>query len=133
MGFSMKSIGSLNVVMSRLILIFFTSILWEFHNYFEDYYADKEAGNLTFVVRLGLERSFCVYVFLLGIAIAYSIFLMSVMWSTVAFLGGMILYLTSGLKVAKENSFRTLFLPRKHFYLANLFLFFWIVMSVYFR
>jgi hypothetical protein len=56
-----------------------------------------------------------------------------VMWSTVAFLGKMILYLTSGLKVAKENSFRTLFLPRKHFYLANLFLFFWIVMSVYFR
>jgi len=133
MGFSMKSIGSLTVVMPRLILIFFTSILWEFHNYFEDYHADKETGNLTFVVRLGLERSFYVYVLLLGIAIAYSIFLMPVMWSTVAFLGAMILYLTSGLKVAKENSFRTLFLPRKHFYLANLFLFFWIVMSVYFR
>jgi len=133
MGFSMKSIGSLNVVMPSLILIFFTSILWEFHNYFEDYYADKEAGNLTFVVRLGLKKAFYAYLLLLGIAIAYSIFLIPVMWSTVAFLGAMILYLTSGLRVAKENTFRTLFLPRKHFYLANLFLFFWIAMSVYFR
>ena len=99
----------------------------------EDYYADKEAGNLTFVVRLGLKKAFYAYLLLLGIAIAYSIFLIPVMWSTVAFLGAMILYLTSGLRVAKENTFRTLFLPRKHFYLANLFLFFWIAMSVYFR
>jgi len=133
MGFSMKSIGNLNVVMSHLILIFFASVLWELHNYFEDYYADKEAGNMTFVVRLGLRRSFYVYVLLLGIAIAYSIFLTPVMLSTVAFLGAMILYLMSGLKVAKENTFRTVFLPRKHFYLANLFLFLWIAMSVCLR
>jgi len=55
------------------------------------------------------------------------------MLSTVAFLGAMILYLMSGLRVAKENAFRTLFLPRKHFYLANLFLFLWIAMSVCLR
>ena len=130
MGFSMKNIGSWNFVTPYLILIFFASIIWEFHNYFEDYYADKETGNLTFVVRLGLKRSFYVYTLLVSVGIAYSIFLIRVMWSTVAFLGAMILYLASGLKTAKENSFEALFLPRKHFYLANLLLFLWIAMSL---
>lgn len=133
MGFSMKGIADLNIVMSHLVLIFFASLLWQFHNYFEDYYADKEAGNMTFVVRLGLKKSFYVYVLLLGIAAAYSIFLISVTWSTVAFLCAITLYLASGLKVARENAFRVIFLPRKHFHLANLFLFLWIAMSVYFR
>jgi len=133
MGFSVKSVANLDIVMSRLVLIFFASVLWEFHNFFEDYYADKEAGNMTFVVRLGLKKSFYVYVLLLGVAVAYSIFLIPVMWSTVAFLGAIILYLASGLKVAKENAFRIMFLPRKHFHVANLFLFMWIAMSVYFR
>jgi len=133
MGFSMKDTGSLHAVLPLLILIFFTSVLWEFHNHFEDYYADKEAGKLTSVVRLGLRRSFHVYALVLGIAIAYSIFLIPIMWSTVAFLAAMIIYLTSILKVAKDNSFGTLFLPRKHFYLANLFLLSWIAMSVYCR
>ena len=133
MGCSMKSISSWSFVMPHMILIFLASILWEFHNYFEDYYADKETGNPTFVVRLGLKRSFYVYTLLVGVAIAYSVFLIPVMRSTVAFLGAMILYLASGLKTAKENSFETLFLPRKHFYVANLLLFLWIAMSVYFR
>ena len=133
MGFLMKNTGSLHAVLPLLILIFFASVLWEFHNHFEDYYADKEAGKLTSVVRLGLRRSFYVYVLLLGIAIAYSIFLIPMMWSTSAFLAAMIVYLTSILKVAKENSFGSLFLPRKHFYLANSLLFLWITMSVYFQ
>ncbi|MFB0503530.1 MAG: prenyltransferase [Candidatus Bathyarchaeia archaeon] len=133
MGFLMKNTGSLHAVSPLLILIFFASVLWEFHNHFEDYYADKEAGKLTSVVRLGLRRSFYVYVLLLGIAIAYSIFLIPMMWSTFAFLAAMIVYLTSILKVAKDNSLGTLFLPRKHFYLANLFLLSWIAMSVYCR
>jgi 4-hydroxybenzoate polyprenyltransferase len=133
MGSSIKSVSSLSSVTPYLILIFFASILWEFHNHFEDYYADKEAGHLTFVVRFGLKRSFYVYVFSVGSAIAYSLFFLPVMWSTTAFLGVMIVYLTSILKVAKENSFESLFLPRKHFYVANLLLFLWIAMSVYYR
>jgi len=133
MGSSMKSIDSLNSLMPSLILVFLASILWEFHNHFEDYYADKETGNLTFVVRLGLKRSLYVYVLVVSSAIAYSIFLIPVMWSAAAFLGAMILYLASGLKIAKKNSFKTLFLPRKHFYVANLLLFLWITMSLYFR
>jgi 4-hydroxybenzoate polyprenyltransferase len=133
MGSSMKRIGSLNSVMPHLILIFFASILWEFHNYFEDYRADKETGSLTFVVRLGLKRSFYVYLFLVGGAIAYSLFLIPIMWSTTAFLGAMILYLVSGLKTAKENALKTMFLPRKHFYVANIFLLLWIATSLYFR
>lgn len=133
MGSSMNSIGSLNSVMPSLILLFFASVLWEFHNYFEDYYADKETGNVTFVVRLGLKKSFYVYVLLICFSIAYSIFLLPVMWSTIPFLSAMILYITSGLKIAKENTFKAMFLPRKHFYLANLFLFLWIAMSLYFR
>ena len=133
MGFSMKNTGSLHAVLPLLILIFLASVLWEFHNHFEDYYADKEAGKMTSVVRLGLRRSFYVYVLLLGIAIACSIFLIPMMWSTVAFLAAMIVYLTSILKVAKDNSFGTLFLPRKHFYLANSLLLLWITMSVYFQ
>jgi len=133
MGFSMRSIGNLNVAVPRLILIFFASVLWELHNHFEDYYADKDAEKMTFVVRLGLKKSFYVYVILLGIVIAYSIFLTPVMLSTAAFLGAMLIYLASGLKVAKENTFKIIFLPRKHFYLANLFLFLWIIMSVYFQ
>ncbi|MFH0896906.1 MAG: UbiA family prenyltransferase [Candidatus Bathyarchaeota archaeon] len=132
MGFSMKGVSSLNAPISLLLLIFFTSILWEFHNSFEDYHADKEAGNLTSIVRLGLRRSFYVYVLLLSIAITYSIFLLPVMWSSIAFLGAMIIYLVSGLKVAKEKSFKVLFLPRKHFYSANALLFLWIAMSIYF-
>jgi len=133
MGFSMRSLSSLDAVLPYLILIFLTSILWEFHNYFEDYHADKEAGSSTFVVRLGLKRSFYVYVLFLGITIAYSIFLIQVMWPTIAFLGAMIMYLVSGLRIAKQNTFETLFLPRKHFYVANLLIFFWIVLSVCFR
>ena len=133
MGFSVKRVADLNIVMSHLVLIFFSSLLWQFHNFFEDYYADKEAGNMTFVVRLGLKKSFYLYVLLLGIAVTYSIFLIPVTWSTVAFLCAITLYLASGLKVAKENTFRVIFLPRKHFHLANLFLFLWIAMSVYFR
>jgi len=133
MGFSMKNTGSLHAVLPLLILIFFASVLWEFHNHFEDYYADKEGGKMTSVVRLGLRRSFYVYVLLLAIAIAYSIFLTPMMWSMLAFLAAMIVYLTSILKVAKDNSFGTLFLPRKHFYLANSLLFLWITMSVYFH
>jgi 4-hydroxybenzoate polyprenyltransferase len=132
-GFSMKNTGSLHPVLPLLILIFFASVLWEFHNHFEDYYADKEAGKLTSVVRLGLRRSFYVYVLLLGIAIAYSISLVPMIWSTVAFLGAMMVYLASILKIAKDNSFRALFLPRKHFYLANSLLLLWITMSVYFQ
>ena len=131
-GSSMKSISSLDSVMPSLILVFLASILWELHNYFEDYHADKETGNLTFVVRLGLKRSFYVYVLVVNIAIVYSIFLIPVMWSATAFLGAMILYLASGLKIAKKNSFKTLFLPRKHFYIANLLLFLWIALSLYF-
>jgi len=133
MGFSMKNTGSLHAVLPLLILIFLASVLWEFHNHFEDYYADKEGRKMTSVVRLGLRRSFYLYVLLLGIAIAYSIFLIPMVWSTVAFLAAMIVYLTSILKVAKDNSFGTLFLPRKHFYLANSLLFLWITMSVYFQ
>jgi len=133
MGYSMKSIGSLNSVTHTLILVFLASILWEFHNYFEDYYADKETGNLTFVVRLGLKRSFYVYVSVVSVAIAYSIYLVPIIWSTAAFLSAMIVYLTSVLKVAKGNSLESLFLPRKHFYVANLLLFLWIAMSVYYR
>jgi len=133
MGSSTKSIGSLNSVMPSLILVFLVSVLWEFHNCFEDYYADKETGNLTSVVRLGLKRSFYVYVLLVSAALAYSVFLIPVMWSAAAFLGAMILYLVSGLKVAKKNSFKTLFLPRIHFYLANLLLLLWIAISLYFR
>lgn len=133
MGSSMKIIGSWNFIIPQMILIFQASILWELHNYFEDYYADKEAGNLTFVVRLGLKKSFYVYMLFIGTAIAYSISLLPTMWPTAAFLGAMILYLTSGLKIAKKNSFETLFLPRKHFYIANLLLFLWIAMSLYFR
>jgi hypothetical protein len=71
--------------------------------------------------------------FSVGSAIAYSLFLLPVMWSTTAFLGAMIVYLTSIIKVAKENSLESLFLPRKHFYVANLLLFLWIAMSVYYR
>jgi 4-hydroxybenzoate polyprenyltransferase len=130
MGSSMRAISSWSSAMPHMILIFLASILWEIHNYFEDYYADKETGNMTFVVRLGLKRSFYVYTLLVSVGIAYSIFLIRVMWSTVAFLGAMILYLASGLKTAKENSFEALFLPRKHFYLANLLLFLWIAMSL---
>jgi len=133
MGSSMRSVISLSSVTPCLIPIFFASILWQFHNQFEDYYADKEAGHLTFVVRFGLKRSFYVYIFSVGGAIAYSIFLVPVMWSTTAFLGAMIVYLTSSLKVAKETSFKNLFLPRKHFHLANLFLLLWIATSLYFR
>ncbi|MCW4053240.1 MAG: prenyltransferase [Candidatus Bathyarchaeota archaeon] len=133
MGFSMKDTGSLHAVLPLLILIFFASVLWEFHNHFEDYYADKEAGKLTSVVRLGLRRSFYIYALLLGVAIAYSISLIPMIWSTVAFLGAMIVYLASILKIAKDNSFRTLFLPRKHFYLANSLFLLWITMSVYFQ
>jgi 4-hydroxybenzoate polyprenyltransferase len=133
MGSSMKRIGSLNSVMPHLILIFFASILWEFHNYFEDYHADKETGSLTFVVRLGLRRSFYVYLLLVSGAIVYALFLIPIMWTTTAFLGAMILYLISGLKTAKENSMKTMFLPRKHFYVANLFFVLWIATSLYFR
>jgi len=133
MGYLMKSIGSLNSVMPNLILVFLASILWEFHNHFEDYYANKETRNLTFVVRLGLKRSFYVYVLVVSVAIAYSIYLLPVIWSTSAFLSAMILYLTSVLKIAKENSLESLFLPRKHFYVANLLLFVWIAMSVCYR
>ncbi len=133
MGSSMKRLVSLNSVLPYMILIFFASILWEFHNYFEDYRADKEAGSLTFVVRLGLRRSFYVYLFLVSGAIAYSLFLIPIMWSTAAFLGAMILYLVSGLKTAKENALKTMFLPRKHFYVANFFFVLWIATSIYFR
>jgi len=133
MGSSMKRIGSLNSIMPHLILIFFASILWEFHNHFEDYRADKETGSLTSVVRLGLKRSFYVYLFLVSGAIAYSLFLIPIMWSTTAFLGAMILYLVSGLKTAKKNALKTMFLPRKHFYVANLFFILWIATSIYFR
>jgi 4-hydroxybenzoate polyprenyltransferase len=133
MGFSMRSLDQLNSAIPCLILLFLVSVLWEFHNYFEDYYADKAAGNLTFVVRLGLKRSFYVYVLILGIATGYSIFLIPVVWSTVTFLGAMIMYLMSGLRIAKKSAFKTLFLPRKHFYLANLFIFLWMVMSLHFR
>jgi 4-hydroxybenzoate polyprenyltransferase len=133
MGSSMKRIGSLHSVMPHLILIFFASILWELHNYFEDYHADKETGSRTFVVRLGLKRSFYVYLLLVSGAIAYSLFLIPIMWSTTAFLGAMILYLVSGLKTAKDNALKTMFLPRKHFYVANIFLLLWITTSLYFR
>jgi len=133
MGYSMKTVSSWSSVTPHMILIFFASILWEFHNYFEDYYADRETGNPTSVVRLGLRRSFYVYTLLVSVAIAYSLFLIPTMWSTAAFLSAMLLYLTSGLKIAKENSFKTLFLPRKHFYLANLLLFLWIAMSLHLR
>jgi len=133
MGSSMKNIGSLNSSMPSLILIFLASILWEFHNCFEDYHADKETGNYTSVVRLGLKRSFYVYVLLVSVALAYSIFLVPVMRSAAAFLGAMILYLVSGLKIARKNSLKTLFLPRKHFYLADLLLFLWIAISLFFR
>jgi 1,4-dihydroxy-2-naphthoate octaprenyltransferase len=132
MGLSMRNIGSLNSVVPSLVLVFVASILWELHNYFEDYSADKETGNLTFVVRLGLKRSFYVYVLVVSLAIAYSIFLIPMMWSAAAFLGAMILYLASGLKTARKNSFKTLFLPRKHFYAANLLLFLWIAISLYY-
>jgi 4-hydroxybenzoate polyprenyltransferase len=133
MGFSMKSVSSLGFVRPYLVLIFFTSVLWELHNHFEDYNADKEAGHLTFVVRLGLKRSFYVYLLLVGSAITYSLFLLPVMWSTTAFLSAMIVYLTSILKVAKETSLESLFLPRKHFHVANLLLFLWIALSIYYR
>jgi 4-hydroxybenzoate polyprenyltransferase len=132
MGFFIKNIGSLNSVVPSLVLVFIASILWELHNYFEDYNVDKETGNLTFVVRLGLKRSFYVYVLVVSLAIAYSIFLIPMTWSAAAFLGAMILYLASGLKTARRNSFKTLFLPRKHFYAANLLLFLWIATSLYF-
>jgi 4-hydroxybenzoate polyprenyltransferase len=133
LGSSMRSIGSLSSITPTLVLIFLASVLWELHNYFEDYCADKETGNLTFVVRLGLKKAFYVYVLLIGIAITYSIFLIPERWGTTAFLSAMILYLTSGLKIAKKNSLETLFLPRKHFYIANLLLLLWIAMSLYFQ
>ena len=133
MGFFMKSIDSLFSATPSLILLFLTSVLWELHNYFEDYHADKESGNLTSVVRLGLKRSFYVYLFLLGVAIAYSLFLTLATWPTAAFLGAMILYLASGLGVAKKNSLKTMFLPRKHFYLANFLIFLWMTGSLYLR
>jgi 4-hydroxybenzoate polyprenyltransferase len=129
-GFWMRSFSSLNTVFPLLILLFLTSVLSELHNYFEDYYGDKEAGNLTSVVRLGLKKSFYVYVLVLCIAIAYSVFLIPVMWSTIAFLGAMILYLASGLRIAKKNAYN-LFLPRNVFYLTDSLMFLWIVMSLY--
>jgi hypothetical protein len=45
----------------------------------------------------------------------------------------MILYLVSGLKTAKDTALNTMFLPRKHFYVANLFLLLWIATSLCFR
>ena len=133
MGFFMKGTGSLDRTTPSLVLIFLTSVLWELHNYFEDYSADRETGNLTSVVRLGLRKSFYVYILLLGIAIVYSLFLTLTMWPTAAFLGAMILYLASGLGVAKKNSLKAMFLPRKHFYLANVLIFLWIAGSLSFR
>ncbi len=134
MGYFMKGNGtfSLNALPS-VVLIFLSSVLWELHNYFEDYDADKEAGHLTSVVRLGLRRSFYVYLFVLGASIAYSLFLALMTWPTIAFLGAMMVYLVSALWVARENSFKAMFLPRKHFHVANLLIFAWMAGSLYFR
>jgi 4-hydroxybenzoate polyprenyltransferase len=133
MGASVKRLDFLTAVMPHVILVFFASILWELHNHFEDYQADKEAGSRTFVVRLGLRRSFYVYLLLVSGAIVYSLVLIPRLWSTTAFLGAMILYLVSGLKTAKDTALNTMFLPRKHFYVANLFLLLWIATSLCFR
>jgi 4-hydroxybenzoate polyprenyltransferase len=133
LGFSIRNNDLLNAAVPCLTLLFLTSVLWQFHNHFEDYYADKEAGSLTFVVRFGLKKSFYVYVLILGIAIGYSIFVIPIVWGTVAFLGAMTLYLVSGFRTAKESAFKTIHLPRRHFYLANSLIFIWMVMSLYLR
>jgi len=130
--FMKKSVDPLFNALPSIVLIFLSSVLWELHNYFEDYYADKEAGNLTSVVRLGLRRSFYVYLLVLGTAIAYSLLLALATWPSIAFLGAMVLYLVSGLWVARRDSLKTMFLPRKHFYMANLLIFVWMAGTLYF-
>ena len=130
--FMKKSVDPLFNALPSIVLIFLSSVLWELHNYFEDYYADKEAGNLTSVVRLGLKRSFYVYLLVLGTAIAYSLLLALATWPSIAFLGAMVLYLVSGLWVARRDSLKTMFLPRKHFYMANLLIFVWMAGTLYF-
>jgi len=133
LGASTQRPDFMTAVMPHGILIFFASVLWELHNHFEDYPADKAAGSRTFVVRLGLRRSFYVYLLLIGGAIASSLLLSLHRWSTLAFLGAMILYLVSGLKTAKATAMTTMFLPRRHFYGANLLLLLWIATSLAFH
>ncbi len=133
LGASTQRPDFLTTVMPHGVLIFFASVLWELHNHFEDYPADRAAGSRTFVVRLGLRRSFYVYLLLIGGAIAASLVLSLHRWSTLAFLSAMILYLVSGLKTAKATALTTMFLPRRHFYGANLLLLLWIATSLAFH
>ncbi len=133
LGASTQRLDFLTAVMPHVVLVFFASVLWELHNHFEDYPADRAAGTRTFVVRLGLRRSFYVYLLLIGGAIACSLVLVPHRWSTLAFLGAMILYLVSGLKTAKATALTAMFLPRTHFYGANLLLLLWIATSLAFH